>query len=472
MFGLSRDKPLLVYGLGGSGRAVIDKLGEAGFDLWIYDDKPETLPADLRERWVVAKVDENSAACGIDWSRVQALVKTPGIAPERPLVQAALAAAVPVLGEVDLFWRREKDSGAVMLGITGTNGKSTTTALIAHILKHAGHTVAAGGNLGTPLLYLPELEAGGFYVIEFSSYQLDLMREMRVDGAVFLNLTPDHLVRHHTMEAYRDVKLKLFDLAKGDAVRVMGIDQPILHDWLARDGGRHGRIASVSVGGEADYRVRDAAVWKAGKKLIDIDFANLRGPHNAQNVACALALLVPRWVTLEQFVSGAASFMGLPHRLENVGRVEGVAFVNDSKATNGDSAVYALQSFDSIYWICGGDPKSDGLGDTVHHLEHVRAAFTIGACGDAFADELGRRGVPVFRCGVLERAVTEAFAAARTEGLDGAVVLLSPAAASLDQFRSFEHRGDVFVNCVRALASQEQGVVNEERGGKVPEVNA
>lgn len=469
MFGLTRGKPIFVYGLGGSGRAVADKLSEAGFDLWVYDDKPESIPAEIRGRSGVSvvAVDLQEGDCGVDWHRVQALVKTPGISGEKPLVQAAVRAGVPVLGEVDLFWRREKDSRAVILGITGTNGKSTTTALVAHILQSAGHVVAAGGNLGTPLLYLPDLEPGGFYVIELSSYQLDMMRELQVDGGIFLNLTPDHLARHHTMEAYRDVKLKMFVLAKPDAVKVMGVDQPILRDVAAKGG-----VLTVSVGGEGDYVVKGGAVWKGGKKLLEIDFPHLKGPHNAQNVASALALLVPRWVTLEQFVAGAASFMGLPHRLENVGMVDGVAFVNDSKATNGDSAVYALQSFSNIYWICGGDPKSDGLGDTVHHLEHVRAAFTIGASGDDFAGELERRGVPVFRCGVLEKAVAEAFASARTEGMEGAVVLLSPAAASLDQFKSFEHRGDVFVNCVRQLGSHESGARDEAARKNIPEVNA
>lgn len=443
-FGLG-TKTAYVYGLGTTGKGAARALQQAGVQVAVWDDRFwESVDANLPFDAV--------SPMKIDWKTVGALIKSPGISMETPVVQAALAAGVPVMGDVDLLARREKNNAVSFIGITGTNGKSTTTALIGHILKESGRKVAVGGNIGTAALQLPELPSGGIYVLELSSYQLDMMRELRVDGGVFLNLTPDHLARHHTMEGYLAAKMRLFQLAKPDATRVLGVDQPCLADVAAS-----GDYTTVAVRPEnqaqANVSVRDGAIWRGGEAQLTLaDFPHLPGPHNAQNIACALALLVPRWVTLPQFIKATQSFKGLPHRLEDVATVAGIRFVNDSKATNGDSAVYALQSFPHIYWICGGQPKTDGLGDCVQHLEAVRAAFTIGEAGADFAHELKSRNVPAFVSGTLEKAVADAFATARTEGIEHAVVLLSPAAASWDQFRSFEHRGDVFVNLVRALS--------------------
>lgn len=276
---------------------------------------------------------------------------------------------------------------------------------------------------------------------------------------MLLNLTPDHLARHHDMAGYLKAKMRLFDLAKAGAVQVMGIDQPVL-----RDVAMHGAMTTVSVGSKADYTVEGKNLLHSGEHVMVLnDLEHLPGPHNAQNVACAYALLVPRWVNPAEFKAAAKTFKGLPHRLEKVGTVGGVLFVNDSKATNGDSTVYALQSFKNIYWICGGLPKTDGLGECVKHLGEVRAAFTIGDATEAFADELTKHQVPSFKCKTMDVAVREAFAAARSEGLEDAVIMLSPAAASMDQFRNFEHRGDVFVNLVQGLATLEQSA---KAGGK------
>jgi UDP-N-acetylmuramoylalanine--D-glutamate ligase len=325
--------------------------------------------------------------------------------------------------------------------------------------------VAVGGNIGEASLSLPPLlsdESGrqGVYVLELSSYQLEMTNELAVDGGIFLNLTPDHLTRHGTMENYCATKYKLFQLAQHGATLALGVDQPILRELTLRSD-FVGLTVNAGLGentAAADYMVRAGALWRGLDKLMALDdLPHLQGPHNAQNVACAYALLVPRWVTAAQFAAAAKSFRGLPHRLEKVGVVEGVDFVNDSKATNGDSAVYALQSFKNIYWICGGLPKSDGLGACVDHLGAVRAAFCIGVAAAEFARALEARGVVVFRCGTLDVAVREAFATARTENLSPATVLLAPAAASQDQFRNFEHRGDVFVNCVQALALPKVG---------------
>lgn len=435
------DTSAYVFGLGASGRATAQALLDAGVDVVVWDDQhgPD-------EKEFTAKPPEQ-----VDWSRIGAVVKSPGIPMDVPLVKMAQAHNVPVMGDVDLLWRRDGGSGASFIGITGTNGKSTTTALVGHILRTCGFKAAVGGNIGTAALALPELPRNGVYVLELSSYQLESLHEMQADGALLLNLTPDHLARHKDMAGYLAVKMRLFELAKAGAVQVVGIDQPVLQDVA------QGKL-TVSVGGEADYTAKNGRLWHGNEALMELDdLPHLPGPHNAQNIACAYALLVPRWVSAAEFKTAVRSFKGLPHRLEKVGSVAGVQFVNDSKATNGDSTVYALQSFKNIYWICGGLPKTDGLGDCVNHLEAVRAAFTIGEATDAFASELEGHQVPAFKCHTMDVAVREAFAAARTEGLEGAVVMLSPSAASMDQFRNFEHRGDVFVNLVQGIVALNQG---------------
>lgn len=434
-----KGKTAYIYGLGSTGKTAAHALIDNGVDVLCWDDKTAS----------DEKILPLCEPSRIPWHELGGIIKSPGVPMTAPLILEAIKRKVPVISDLDLLWRRERKNRTQFIGITGTNGKSTTTALVGHVLRAAGKRVAVGGNIGNAALGLPELPDGGIFVLEFSSYQLEMTRELQVDGGILLNLTPDHLERHGTMENYLVTKWNMFDLAKPGAVKVLGIDQPILKERAEFPG-----ITTVSVGGKGGVEVRDGGVWQNGERVLELaDFTYLPGPHNAQNIACAYALLVPRWVSREEFIAGAKSFKGLPHRLEKVGVVGHVTFVNDSKATNGDSSVYALQSYQHIYWICGGKPKSDGLGACVAHLGAVRAAFTIGESGDDFAAVLEGQNVPVFRCKVLDKAVTEAFSAARAEGFEDAVVLLSPAAASLDQFRNFEHRGDVFANCVRSLTS-------------------
>ncbi|PZP40210.1 MAG: UDP-N-acetylmuramoyl-L-alanine--D-glutamate ligase [Pseudomonas fluorescens] len=438
------QKAVCVYGMGASGKATARALQDAGVEVFVWDDTPDFDADGFAVR----------APDAIDWTRIGAVVKSPGIPMQTPLVRAAQAHNVDVMSDIDLLGRRDGKSGASFIGITGTNGKSTTTALVGHILRTCGYKVAVGGNIGTPALALPDMPKNGVYVLELSSYQLETLHDLQVDGAMLLNITPDHLARHGTMEEYLGAKLKLFDLAKAGSVQVMGVDQPLLRGQAEVRG-----VTTVSVGDIADYMIQGTTLMHGMTTVLDVsEFPHLPGPHNAQNVACAYALLVPRWVTTAEFKDAARSFKGLPHRLEKIATVGGVLFVNDSKATNGDSTVYALQSFENIYWICGGKPKTDGLGACVKHLGAVRAAFTIGEATDDFADELTRHNVPSFKCHTLDVAVREAFAAARSEGLKDAVIMLSPAAASFDQFRSFEHRGDVFVNLVQGLATVEQSL--------------
>jgi UDP-N-acetylmuramoylalanine--D-glutamate ligase len=431
-YGLDATRAVLVFGLGESGVAVVRALRAAGVLVWAWDDGLTRLPNDLSDVPLVPPAQ-------LDWQKVQAVVKAPGIPLVAALVQAAVAHGVPVLGELDVLWRREQASGAVWLGVTGTNGKSTVTALVAHVLQAAGKTAVAGGNLGVAGLALPRVGKGGFYVLELSSYMLEMQRELAVDGGIWLNLTPDHLARHGTMAAYYAAKARLFATAKPEATLVVGDANLVA--------GRFGSLAEVGVSPALAQAVHVAGRLPDGAP----DLPNLPGPHNAQNVACAYALLVPRWLDAAAFWRGVQSFLPLPHRLQEVAVVQGVRLVNDSKATNGDSAVPALRSYPHIYWICGGQAKTDGLGATLDALAAVRGVFTVGQSGPAFAAELRGKGLPVTECGTVAVAVRAAFAAAVADGLPGATVLLSPAAASWDQFASFAHRGEAFVQAVRAL---------------------
>lgn len=434
-YGFNDTRAVLVFGLGDSGVAVVRALRAAGVVVWAWDDGMARLPEDVTDGLNAVRLVPPAQ---VDWQQVQAVVKAPGIPLVAALVQAAEAHGVPVLGELDVLYRREQASGAVWLGVTGTNGKSTVTALLAHVLQTAGKTAVAGGNLGVAGLALPRVGKGGFYVLELSSYMLEMQRELAVDGGIWLNLTSDHLARHGTMAAYYAAKARLFATAKPDATLVVGDASLVAGPW--------GRLVDCNVTQPVQVAAARLSGWP--------EIADLPGPHNVQNVACALALLVPRWLDAAAFWRGVQSFQPLPHRLQEVAVLNGVRLVNDSKATNGDSAVPALRSYAHIYWICGGQAKTDGLGATLDALEAVRGVFTVGQSGPAFAAELRARGLPVTECGTLDAAVRAAFAAAVAEGLPGATVLLSPAAASWDQFASFAHRGEAFVQAVRALEAE------------------
>jgi UDP-N-acetylmuramoylalanine--D-glutamate ligase len=445
---LGFTKAVLVHGLGLTGTAVAAELARRGVKVLAWDDKPEnraSLPAGVE-----------LASATPDWSTIEAVIKSPGISMTHGLVKAAQAAGVAVMGDMDLLWRREQGRGTKFIGITGTNGKSTTTALVGHILKNAGVPVAVGGNIGEPVLGLPKLPEGGWYVLEMSSFQLETLAELKVDGGLLLNLTPDHLDRHGDMEGYLATKLRLFKLAQENAVKVLGIDSAPLKQ-LVRKGG----FTSVSVTGElASYQVDDAGeLWRGDKLMGDVSvFERLPGAHNWQNIACAYALLKGlKLVSDAEFFTGVQTFTGLPHRLERVRQIDtsfgNVGFINDSKATNGDSVVPALKSFGDIFWICGGRPKSDGLDGVINAgvLGSVRAAFTIGEAGHDFAMALRGQGVQAYECGTLDKAIRDAYAAARQSGLEKPVVLLSPACASYDQFRNYEQRGEAFAKIVRGL---------------------
>ena len=344
----------------------------------------------------------------LDLKQFDAVVVSPGIPLNtHPIAHAARAAGVPLIGDIELFAQaRASLPPHKVVGITGTNGKSTTTALIHHILEAAGVPTTMGGNIGLPILAQEPLPEGGVYVLELSSYQIDLTQSLDCDVAVLLNVTPDHLDRYGSLDAYKASKERLFKMQGMEGVAL-----------------RYPRPY-----GELDQ------------------FPALRGPHNHQNVAAASAVADLLRIGAETVKQAMKTFKGLPHRMEQVGNRDGVLFVNDSKATNPDAAAPALAAFDVVHWIVGGRAKGADLDACLPQIGHVRAAYAIGEAGSVFARILEDL-TPVHDCGNLEVAVREAAAAAKP----GEVVLLSPAAASFDQFRDFEARGDAFRAAVEAL---------------------
>jgi UDP-N-acetylmuramoylalanine--D-glutamate ligase len=390
------------------------------------EDAPHPNPSPEGEGLVVAPLD--------DLSGFDALVVSPGVPLNtHPLAAAARAAGVPVIGDIELFAQARKDLPPhKVVGITGTNGKSTTTALVHHILKTAGVPSLMGGNIGLPILGQEPLPEGGVYVLELSSYQIDLTQSLDCDVAVLLNITPDHLDRYDGFKAYADSKWRLFAMQSEDHNGVIAADDESLHTrWLDMIGGPsywHTRLPGVPL------EWPEQASWPA-----------LQGPHNAENVFAARAVACCLGVSSDEALSTYAS---LPHRMQHVATRNGVAFVNDSKATNPESTAPALAAFPRVHWIVGGKRKGDDLDACAAHLDHVVAAYTIGEAAPLFFELLKDKVSVVEQSGTLEAAVAHAAAAAQP----GDTVLLSPACASFDQFRDYEARGDAFRAAVEALA--------------------
>jgi UDP-N-acetylmuramoylalanine--D-glutamate ligase len=438
-----------LFGLGGSGLATALALQAGGARVTAWDDN-------------AAKVAEAGARGvgtgdlrGLDWSAVDALLLSPGVPLTHPephwTVGLARASGVEVIGDIELFCRERRliAPGAPFVAITGTNGKSTTTALIAHLFAHAGRDTQVGGNIGTAILALAPPAADRVHVVECSSYQIDLAPSLDPTVGIHLNLSPDHLDRHGTIESYAAIKERL--VAKAD-VAVVGVDD----DWSRAIAGRV-RAIPISVEGSMPegyaYDGTSAALYRNGAERERYDLAgigSLRGAHNAQNAAAAIA--AARVVGLDHAAieRGLRTFPGLAHRMEQVGRIGRVLFVNDSKATNADSTEKALSSFERIHWILGGKAKAGGITPLLPYLPRIAKAYLIGESADAFAATLDG-GVPVERCGTLEVAVARAAEDAAADPAPEPVVLLSPACASFDQFPNFEVRGNHFRDLVRAL---------------------
>jgi UDP-N-acetylmuramoylalanine--D-glutamate ligase len=450
-------KRVAVLGLARSGRAAVRALRQGGAEVLAWDDGAKVREAVAAEMTLVDPV------C-VDWRGIAALVLSPGIPltfPEpHPAVRCAREAGVEIIGDIELLGRARPRARYV--GITGTNGKSTTTALIGHILADPGRRVEIGGNLGTPALALAPLGEDGIYVLEASSFQLDLIETLAFDVAVLLNITPDHLDRHGDMAGYIAAKRRIFVRQRAGAASVIGIDDAICRDIveeLRRQGGA--RVVPISAAGTAPGGVYAEGGWLIDaiggrpERVLDLALAErLPGSHNAQNAAAAYATARALGVARENAVAAIRSFPGLAHRQELVGTIGGVRYINDSKATNADATEKALACYDAIYWILGGLPKAGGITSLKSYFPRVRHAYLIGEATGEFAVTLGD-SVPYTRSGDLAAALAAAHEQAQRDGVPGSVVLLSPACASYDQFPNFEVRGDRFRELVGGLPGAE-----------------
>jgi UDP-N-acetylmuramoylalanine--D-glutamate ligase len=450
-----KGKRAAVFGLGSSGLSSARALIAGGADVLVWDDSEKSREAALHENIAVGDLKE------ADWSRFDALILAPGVPLTHPqphwTVLRAQEHNVEVIGDVELHFRERAALApdAPFVAITGTNGKSTTTALIAHVLKSAGRDVQVGGNLGTPILALEPPRAGRFHVIEMSSYQIDLTPSLKPTVGIMLNVTPDHLDRHGTMENYAFIKSRATGRAE---YPVIGIDDDYGREMarnLAATGRGVIRISTKDMPAQG-YLAGETHIYRVvgpdAEEAADLaGIGSLRGMHNAQNAMAAIAACTALGLSDEEIRNGLRSFPGLAHRMEQVGRKGHVLFVNDSKATNADSAAKALGSFDHIYWIAGGKPKEGGIAPLAEFFPRIAKAYLIGESAADFAKTLQGR-VPFEIVETLDRAVPQAAADAAISGAD-AVVLLSPACASFDQFRNFEVRGDAFRELVRAQLS-------------------
>ncbi len=448
-----QGRKVALLGLARSGRAAARALAAGGAAVLAWDDSEKTRAS------LASQIPLHDPA-HIDWREIAALILSPGIPhsfPQpHPAVASARAAGVPIIGDIELLGRAQP--AARYIGITGTNGKSTTTALIGHILASAGKKVEIGGNLGPPALGLKPLAADGTYVIEMSSFQLELLDTLAFDIAVLLNITPDHLDRHGDMAGYIAAKKRIFAGRKDGASAIIGVDDAICRDLAAalrRTADR--RVVPISV----KEAVRDGVYVEDGflvdaidgppERVFDLAEApRLPGAHNAQNAAAAYAAARLAGLPAEAAIAGIRTFPGLAHRQELVDTIDGVRYINDSKATNADAAEKALACYEAIYWIAGGLPKAGGIKSLAPYFKRLRHVFLIGNATGEFAATLDGK-VSYSSCGDLAGAVAAASDRARGEHVPDAVVLLSPACASYDQFPNFEVRGDIFRRLVGAL---------------------
>ena len=452
-------RTVAVFGLARTGLAAARALVAGGANVALWDESPAGRAA--AEAQGLPLVDLATA----DWSDFAALMLSPGVPLTHPIphwtVERARAEGVEILGDVELFARTVNAAPAhkrpKIVAITGTNGKSTTTALIGHICAAAGRDTRVGGNIGVGVLDLPDMHGGAVYVLELSSYQLDLTTSLKPDVSILLNITPDHLERHGGMEGYVAAKRRIFlNQTKGDTA-IIGVDDP----WGQRicteiTAANRRTIVSVSASkamGRGVYALQAMLYDATGDRAIEVaDLARARslpGRHNWQNAAAAYAAVRGLGLTPEEAGDGLMSFPGLAHRMETVGQVGRVRFVNDSKATNTDAARQALLSYPKVYWIAGGKPKTEGIAALADLFPRVEKAYLIGEAAEAFAETLdGKARFAISKS--LQVATAQAFVDAEASGRD-AVVLLSPACASFDQFSDFEARGEAFRSAVASL---------------------
>ncbi len=449
-----RGKKVAVFGLARSGTACLEALRLGGASVQAWDDSTEAVAKAQDAGLPVADLRN------LDFAGLDALVLSPGVPLTHPephwTVAKARAAGIEVIGDTEVFQRQLAGSGARMVAITGTNGKSTTTALVGHLFRAAGRDVDVGGNIGTAVFLMRPPVKTRVYVLELSSFQIDLMPGLKPDAGILTNITPDHLDRHGNMENYAAVKARIFANQTAGDTAICGVDD----QWCAAiaDGIRSGAtLRRVSVlrylanGISApDGVLRDVRNGREAARIDLKPMPALKGAHNWQNACMAYGAARALGLGVAEIRSGFKSFPGLAHRMQEVARVDGIAFINDSKATNADAAEKALSSFDTIYWIAGGIAKAGGIEPLRALFPRVLKAYLIGEAATEFARTLEGKTL-IEHCGTLDRAVEAAARDAIAGRRRGAVVLLSPACASFDHYPNFEVRGDAFVKAVARL---------------------
>jgi UDP-N-acetylmuramoylalanine--D-glutamate ligase len=450
-------KTVAVFGLGGSGLASCHALRAGGAEVIAGDDNIDNLAKAAQEGFVTADLRK------VSWTKLSCLVLAPGVPLTHPAphwsVLLAREAGCEVIGDIELFCRerRRHAPDAPFVAITGTNGKSTTTALIAHLMRFAGYDTQMGGNIGTAILSLQAPRMGRVHVIEMSSYQIDLTPSLDPTVGILLNVSEDHIDRHGTLDHYAAVKERLVAGVQEQGTAIIGVDDNFCRntaDRIERSGKRVVRVSVRNPLADGIYIERETILRASGGARSEIarigGIGSLRGLHNSQNAACAAACALALGVSRETLQEGLRSFPGLAHRMEQVGRLGNVLFVNDSKGTNADAAAHALSSFANIYWIAGGKPKLGGITSLTQFFPRIRKAYLIGEAAQEFSATLGET-VAHEISQTLDVAVAHAAKDAEASGLHDAVVLLSPACASFDQYRNFEIRGAAFRDLVNAL---------------------
>lgn len=452
-----KNKKIAVFGLGKAGVSAVCALNKGGAKVYALDDNEKSREAIASRNLPnvrTATVDE------LDWQEIDILVLSPGVPFTHPephaVVKAAQEAGCRVICDIEILY--ESDPQATYIGITGTNGKSTTTALTGHILKECSQEVQVGGNIGIPVLDLDNLGLGGTHVIEMSSYQLDLIDKTRFNISVLLNVTPDHIDRHGDLAGYIKAKCRIYKEQGRDDYAIISVDDEHcqkIYDSLAREG-KIGNVIPISTkrkisGGIA---IIDGIIYDSAnnRELKLGELVRLRGEHNAQNIAASYASASILKAASDDILKAIHSFQGLPHRMEYVVKKDGILYINDSKATNAEAASKALSAYDNIYWIAGGVPKEGGIEPLKEYFPKIKKAFLIGQAQDEFAKTVENK-VSYLKCGTLENALSEARKAAMENSANDPVVLLSPACASFDQWPNFEVRGQAFCDMVKAMSS-------------------
>lgn len=456
-----QERPVAVFGLGLSGMASVKACLAAGLAVHIWDDNAERRAAAEALGAIAVDLAQDMPA------NTACLILAPGVPlthpKPHPVVDQARALNVEILSDVELLARATPKVRKI--GITGTNGKSTTTALIGHILSEAGYETAIGGNLGPPALGLPALSEQGVYVLELSSFQLDLCPEFAPDIAILLNLSPDHLDRHGSFDNYIKAKKRIL---RGSGSAIISTDDApcsaIAGNLKNRD------VITIAHDHKADIFTKDKILHDKSVTLDLSKLPTLKGTHNHQNCMAAYAACRKLGLSPAVIFKAFESFPGLPHRQYLVRQIGDITFINDSKATNDEAASKALGTYQNIYWIIGGKAKGTDYPECEKYVDRVCHAYLIGNITDDLTKWLGHQAVPHTDCGTMDKAVTKAYHKARADIAAGliehAVILLSPACASFDQFVNFEQRGQVFAECVQALPADLPSAADTENTGR------